>query len=181
MTAPGPFARAVYLISGIPGSGKTTVAQLLAARFPRSAQLEGDLIGNLIVAGRLYPNQEPLEESRRQLALRRRNLCLLADSVFADGFVPIIDDVVATADVLELFRSSLRSRPLVFVVLAPRAAVVESRDAGREKHFFETWGHLDEVLRSSMAMVGLWLDSSEWTAEETVDAILARAADGVVA
>lgn len=41
MTAGRPL---VVLVVGIPGAGKTTVAAALAARFPRSACIEGDLV-----------------------------------------------------------------------------------------------------------------------------------------
>ena len=38
----------VFLISGIPGAGKTTVARLLASQFPLGAHIEADEIQNLI-------------------------------------------------------------------------------------------------------------------------------------
>lgn len=80
---------ATFLISGIPGAGKTTVARLISERFDRAAHIEGDLVGHhFIVTGLVAPNEEPKEEAERQLHLRRRNICLLADSFAADGFMP---------------------------------------------------------------------------------------------
>jgi adenylate kinase family enzyme len=35
----------VFIISGVPGSGKTTVARMLATRFERAAHIESDLVG----------------------------------------------------------------------------------------------------------------------------------------
>jgi MoxR-like ATPase len=44
------------LISGIPGSAKTTIARRVAAEFQRSAHLEGDLISfQFIVSGFVPP------------------------------------------------------------------------------------------------------------------------------
>lgn len=126
----------------------------------------------------IAPHEQPKEEAERQLRLRRRNICLLADSFADHGFVPVIDDVVVSTSVLEIYRERLRTRPLVFVQLAPNLEVIRERDSARHKQVFEIWGHLDAQMRESMARVGLWLDTSNMTVEETVDTILAREQEG---
>ncbi len=125
----------------------------------------------MIAAG--WP-EDGSEEWSRQLRLRARNCCLLADSFFAAGFTPVIDDVVIGDRLLD-FLSDLHSRPLRFVLLLPEAAVVRDRDASRPtKHVFDRWGHLDATTREHTPKVGLWLDTSRLSADETVEAILRR-------
>ena len=97
---------------------------------------------------------------------------MLADSFFEAGFTPVIDGVVIASHV-ESHRQAIASRPLLFVMLTPRADVVRQRDATRpEKHVFHKYGHLDEVVRNETPRVGLWIDSSDMSADETVDTIL---------
>ena len=170
-----------FLISGIPGAGKTTVARALAAQLPRSAHIEGDLVGEFIVSGFVAPQGPPQDEARRQLQLRRDNMRDLADSYAAAGFVPVVDDVVVAPSVLAGYLDGLRCRPLLFVQLAPSLDVVRQRDAARHKHFFDMWKHLDTEMRSWPAEPGLWLDTSRLTVEETVSQILARTDEAVVA
>lgn len=173
--------RAVLVISGIPGAGKSSIARIIATRLPRSVHIEAEVLQRFVVGGSVWPDGEPQAEAMRQLRLRGRNVALLADSFFEAGFTPVVDDVVIGTRLAEL-RSDLRSRPLLFVLLTPRLDVVRERNRERpEKDVFEAWRHLDVVAREETPRVGLWLDSSDQEAEESAAEILRRAwHEGVV-
>ena len=79
------------VVTGIPGAGKTTVARLLAQRFALAAHIEADQLQQMIVAGGLWPDEEPRDEAYRQLALRARNGALLAASFVGAGFTAVLD------------------------------------------------------------------------------------------
>lgn len=173
----------VWLISGIPGAGKTTVARLLAERFARSVVIEGDLLQGWIASGNVWPGQEPAEESARQIHLNMRNQCLLAQSYAAAGFTPVIDYVVVSTADLEAYRQRLGGLALHFVVLHPGTSVVIGREAGREKSrrhkakhgltIGEHFAHLERPLVEELTGIGLWIDNAALTPAATIDAILA--------
>ena len=70
----------------------------------------------------------------------------------------------------------MRTRPLYVVVLAPSAAAVAAREAGRAKSGYGAWTveELDGALGIRPPRIGLWVDSSELTVGETIEAILAQ-------
>jgi predicted kinase len=167
---------AVVLISGIMAAGKSTVAEALARRLPRSVHLRGDVFRRMIVNGRAEPGPEFTPESWRQLRLRYALAAGAADRYAEAGFTVILQDVVLGAELTRLV-GLIRHRPLAVVLLAPRAEVVAARERGRSKQGYGDWpvADLDAGFRADTPRIGLWLDSSELTVAQTVDEILARA------
>jgi cytidylate kinase len=167
----------MYLITGIPASGKSTVARELAGRLPRSAHVNGDVFRRMVVGGRAEMTPALDGEALRQLRLRHEIAAAAADAYAAAGFVPVLQDVIL-GDELARTISLIRTRPLHVVVLAPSPRAVAQRDAGRRKTAYGTWtpADLDRTLHEETPRFGLWLDTTDQTPAETVDAILRQAA-----
>ena len=175
-----PPSNTVWLISGIPGAGKTSVSRSLAERLPRAAHVEADLVRRMVVCGYLAPGEAPLAESDAQLELGAHNAALIADSFMATGFTPLVDDVVLRMQ-LARYRRVLSRWPIRLVVLAPTVEVAIERDRQRsEKHVAARFSYLDDELRDQMRGLGLWLDTSELSVAETVVAIMRRADEALL-
>src|SRR3981081_764861 len=86
--------QAIVLITGIQAAGKSTVAQMLAERLPRSVHLRGDLFRSMVVNGRADMTPEPSEEALRQLRLRYRLTAAASDDYFREGFTVVAQDVI---------------------------------------------------------------------------------------
>jgi len=167
---------AVYLITGISAAGKSTVAQALAERLPRSVHVRGDLFRRMIVNGRAEPAPDSGKAALTQLRLRYRLAANVADAYVEAGFTAVVQDVVLGPE-LGRVPALFRSRPLFVIVLAPRPDVVAARERGRSKSGYREWtvDQLDRGLRHETPRIGLWLDTSELTVAETVDELLRRA------
>ncbi|MCX4981009.1 AAA family ATPase [Streptomyces sp. NBC_00572] len=166
-------APGTVLLSGIPGSGKSTVAAALAARFARAAHIEVDGLQALIVSGCHWPSPDGDREADRQILLRARNACLLADSFTAAGFLPVLDDVVVRRSHLDYYRAQAKTGPLYPVFLAPGPEKAWERNNARDKRLTTDWAFLDEAMRTELSDEGVWIDNAHLTVEETVDAVLA--------
>ncbi|MFC1433765.1 AAA family ATPase [Streptacidiphilus sp. N1-3] len=173
------LAAAVVLVTGVMASGKSTVAQLLAERLPRSVHLRGDSFRRMIVSGREEFTPEPTAEATRQLRLRYRASALTADLYAEAGWTVVVQDVVLGEHLTE-YLAAVRTRPLYLVVLAPAPDAVAVREAERHKSGYGgpwTVGLLDHSLRHETPRRGLWLDTTDHTPGQTVDLILANLAE----
>lgn len=173
---------AVILITGIQAAGKSTVAQALAERLERSVHVRGDLFRRMVVNGRVEMGPaNPPAEAVRQLRLRYSLAARVADGYAGAGFTVVLQDIVLGPD-LAAMTDMIRFRPLHVVVLAPRAEVVRAREDARRaergkvayKPGDESVADLDAYLRRETPRIGLWLDTSEQTVDQTVAEILAR-------
>jgi chloramphenicol 3-O-phosphotransferase len=166
----------IHLITGIQAAGKSTVAQALAERLPKSVHVRGDTFRRFVVSGRAEMGPEPTEEALEQLRLRHRLAAEVSDTYAEAGFSVVLQDVVL-GEMLPWLVERIRTRPLYVVVLVPSPEAVAKREAGRGKRAYGTFAveDLDRILHESTPHIGLWLDSTGQAPEETVDEILARA------
>ncbi|MHB1505507.1 MAG: hypothetical protein ACYCO4_04905 [Sulfobacillus sp.] len=94
-----------------------------------------------------------------------------SDAYAEAGFTVVVQDVIV-GNFLTDFVRALHHRPVFVVVLAPSADAVQRREAQRpKKGYVDGWTvpELDRVLWTQTPPIGLWLDSSEQTAEQTAD------------
>lgn len=163
----------VVVITGIMAAGKSTVAQLLAERLPKAAHVRGDVFRRMIVSGGVDMTPEQPPEALAQLRLRHELAAAAADRYATAGFTAILQDVIL-GDHLDQVLGLVTTTPKYAVVLAPSPAAVAAREAARAKTGYGEWTPemLDAGLRQDTPKLGLWLDTSELTAEQTVSAIL---------
>ena len=161
-------------------AGKSTIAQRLAERLPMSVHLRGDVFHRMIVNGRTEMEKGFSERLFQQLRLRSRLAAVASDLYCAAGFAVVYQDVIIgpiLREVVEDFQRQSAGQPLHVVVLCPAPEVIAAaREAAREKKGYITWtpNDLDHELRSNTPHLGLWLDTSALSVEETVETILAR-------
>ena len=172
----------IIVVTGIQAAGKTTVARLLAQRFERGVHIEADALQKMIVSGGEWVSEPGVMSpgAARQLGLRLDNACLLARSFFEAGFTVVVDDIIIGERWRHL-KSALKGVPFTLVVLAPKVeVVVPERDRNRGKRTLgEDWAHyLDRELRETMTRIGVWIDNSAQTPDETMDEILRRLPPG---
>jgi chloramphenicol 3-O-phosphotransferase len=168
-----PGATAMFLLTGPSAAGKSTVARLLAERFPRGAHVEGDVFRRSVVAGRADMTPEPSGEALSQLRLRYRLAVHVADMYLDAGFTVVLEDVIA-GPLLEECAGLIRGRPLHVVVLLPSTQALRAREASRPDTGYANWSieQLHDVFVRETPRLGHWLDNSGQSPDETVDEIL---------
>ncbi len=170
----------VWLVTGAQASGKSTVADLLARSFPRGVHVRGAQFYRWVVRGWVPFDAPDVAAARRDLELRYRLSRQAADTYAGAGFTCVVQDNIYGADVTAWLDAL--TAPAHLVVLRPSVPTLVRREAGRRAAtgkvaYSDTFTPVDNDahLAGTDARLGLWLDTSDQTAEQTVAEVLAQA------
>jgi hypothetical protein len=177
----------IWLVTGIQAAGKSTVADLLSRRFNPAVHIRGGQFYRWATSGWVHPGASGLSaKARRHLDLRYRLSAQSADEYCAAGFTTVVQDNIFGADVAA-WLDQIDGRPRQLVVLRPSTAVVATREAERRartgKVAYRPDGFTIEGLDAELAAtprIGLWLDTSEQSPQQTVQEIMRRRAEALV-
>jgi predicted kinase len=169
----------IVLITGMSGSGKSTVGRLVAEHFSKSVRIKVDQIREMMVKGIDVPDENGFTEATyRQFQWARLTAIYMAQLYASQGVDVVIDDVCIPENFAEQYATLFENPAVYRVLLYPTASALIERINKRSG----PWDHLlvDLVPKiysylEPMPKEGwIVLDSGEWTIEQTVQELLSR-------
>jgi tRNA uridine 5-carbamoylmethylation protein Kti12 len=164
----------VLILTGAPGSGKTTVARMLASRRERAVHLESDWFFHVIASGYLEP-WLPVAHPQNETVMAA--VADAASRYAAAGYFTVVDGIISPRWFLSPVRDSIRRRDLAvsYAILRPTLATALERSRSRDssrlsdpavvEQLWHEFAELEEPFEQYT------VDSSGQSAAATADAL----------
>ena len=138
------------MLSGVPGTGKSSLAHAWLQTFPRGLHLSVDDLRELVVSGIAHPSLTDNPEAIRQFALARRVAFGAAGLYAREGFAVAIDDVLWPHDPDTLSVELLVGLSVTRIFLTAALETVLKRHRERSGKPFEP-ERLEPIIRGLYA------------------------------
>jgi len=128
----------IFLITGAPGTGKTSVATALMRCFPYGLHIPVDDLREWVVSGIAHPIPTWTDETSRQFHLARQAAAQMARLYVDAGFAVAIDDIIYPDQAQSIYIDQLQGYTIAKVLLQPAAETASVRNARRTNKQFDT-------------------------------------------
>jgi predicted kinase len=172
----------IFIITGTPGSGKSTIAKRLLGRYEFGFHIPIDDLREWVVSGIAHPLPSWTDETTRQFELAYKAASHLAKLYANAGFAVAIDQVIYPNEVRKYFEAPLREHKIHKILLQPKVNVAIERNSSRTDKGFDT-SILNETIQATYESLGeavegetdwIIIDSTTLNPDETVNEIFRR-------
>lgn len=169
----------IFIVTGPPGAGKTTLSRTLMHRFDFGFHVPVDDLRDLVLGGHASPIGWT-DETTRQFLLAEEAACDLAIRYNDSGFAVAIDHVATLAHLDGVAARRLEGRKVVKVLLLPALAENQRRNGERDTKIFDYTVLVDVIdnlnarFRTQDDPGWIRLDNTALSVEECIEAVLAQ-------